>query len=225
MSDDVFVSPSVAQVLLLYDGLVDERAWKRTACAQIERLAERLLDGHRAGLPGAAVELHNWLPAAASRSPQELFNLSASIEDALETVSRAHGFAGWSAAASAGQRSGDALLERAVELLLRGDVSSLAAALASAPDITARRSHYGHGATLLHYLAANGVETYRQRVPRNAATLASLLLRGGANPLATAKMYGAEHTTRALLISSSHPADAGVADEVLAVLDGASRPA
>jgi hypothetical protein len=225
MNDDVFVSEPVSHVLHLYDGLVDEAAWDRTARQQIETLAGRLLHGHHTRLPGAAVELHNWLPGAAGRSTQELFDLSLSIDDALETESRAHGFSGWKAAACEGQRRGDAVLERAVEDLLRGDLSALAAALAGAPDLVARRSHYGHRATLLHYLAANGVETYRQRVPRNALKIALLLLQRGADPLATANMYGANRTTRGMLISSSHPSEAGVTDELLAVLDGAGPAA
>jgi len=223
MSDDVFISEPVAHVLRLYAGLVDERAWVRTAREQIESLAHRLLDGHRTNAPGAAVEFHNWLPKAGSRSPSELFDLPLSIDDALEAVSRAHGFSRWSTAASDGRRRGDPVLERAVEDLLRGDTRALIATLASVPDLVARRSHYGHRATLLHYLASNGVETYRQRVPRNASQLASLLLRRGADPQATANAYGADHTTRELLISSSHPSEAGVALDVLAVLDGTPR--
>jgi hypothetical protein len=225
MSDDVFISEPVSQVLRLYDELVDESAWDRTASEQVERLAARLLQGHRTKLLGAAVELHNWLPNAGSRSTQELFDLSLSIDDALETVSRAHGFSSWRSAASGGRRRGDPAFERTVEDLLVGDIPALARSLERFPDLIVRRSHYGHRATLLHYLAANGVETYRQRVPRNASNIALLLLQRGADPLATANMYGANQTTRDLLISSSHPFGAGVTDEVLAVLDRASGAA
>lgn len=75
MKAGVFVSVPVSQVLRLYAGLVDEHAWTRTACEQLEQLADRLLHGHRDRLPGAAVELHNWLPNAGRRSTQELFDL------------------------------------------------------------------------------------------------------------------------------------------------------
>src|SRR5262249_4652643 len=93
MKASVFVSEPVSQVLRLYDGLVDERAWTRTACEQIAQLADRLLDGHRAKLPGAVVELHNWHPNAGKRSTRELFDLSLSRGDALEPIPRAHWFA------------------------------------------------------------------------------------------------------------------------------------
>lgn len=222
MSGDVFVSEPVSQVLRLYDGLVDETAWDRAASEQIERLAARLLQGHRTKAPGAAVELHNWLRNAGGRSTQELFDLVLSIDDALETVSRAHGFPSWGSTASDGRRRGDPAFERAVEDLLAGDIPALVGSLDRFPDLVVRRSHYGHRATLLHYLAANGVETYRQRVPRSASKIARVLVQRGADPLATANMYGGNRTTKGMLLSSSHPGEAGVTHEVLAVLDGAS---
>jgi hypothetical protein len=225
MKADVFVSEPVSQVLRLYDGLIDEEAWTRTACEQIEQLADRLLDGHRAKLPGAAVELHNWLQNAGKRSTQELFDLSLSRGEAFETVARAHGFASWREAEFAGRKRGDPVFERAIEDLLVGDIPGLVGALDRAPDLIVRRSHYGHRATLLHYLAANGVETYRQRVPLNASTIAAILVERGADVLATASMYGKNQTMRGLLLSSGHPRAAGVTGDVLAVIDGAAGAA
>jgi hypothetical protein len=221
MTEDVFVSEPVAHVLRLYDGLVDERAWERTAREQVGLLAARLLDGHRARHPGAAVELHNWLPRTGAVLTGEPFDRALTRDDALETVSRGHGFAGWAAAQTDGLRGADPEFERAVEDVLRGDVAALGSTLDRTPDLVRRRSHYGHRATLLHYLAANGVETYRQRVPLGASELAALMIERGADPLATATMYGGGRTTRAMLISSSHPAQAGVTGAVLAVLDRA----
>lgn len=225
MKGDVFVSEPVSQVLRLYDGLVDERAWTRTAREQIEQLADRLLEGHGARLPGAAVELHNWLPNAGKRSPEELFELSLSRSEALETVARSHGFANWREVELAEQKRGDPVFERAIEDLLVGDIAGLVSALDRVPDLIVRRSHYGHRATLLHYLAANGVETYRQRVSLNASAVATILVQRGADVLATASMYGKTQTVRGLLLSSGHPRAAGVTNDVLAVIDGAAGAA
>ncbi len=218
MNDDVFISEPVQDVLRLYDGLVDERAWHRTAREQVELLADRLLDGYRAQSPGAIVEIQNWLPKARGVPRDQLCRFSLSPDEARDVVARAHGFSSWSAAASEGHRQGDPVFERAVEEMLRGDINALAESLANTRDLTTRRSHYGHQATLLHYLAANGVETYRQRVPRNAPAVASVLIEYGADRLATANTYGSPHTVQALLMTSSHPALAGVARALLEVL-------
>lgn len=191
--DEVFIPEPVSQVLHLYDGPADESAWHRTAKEQIEKLAARLRQGHRTKVPGAA----------------------------LETVSRAHGFSSWRSVASDGGQ-GDPAFERAVEDLLAGTIPALVGSRERFPDLVVRRSHYGHRARLLHYLAANGVETYRQRVPRSASKIARLLLERGADPLATANMYGGNRTTKGMLISSAHPAAAGLTDAILAVLDGTS---
>ncbi len=220
MTGQVFVSAAVAQVIRLYQGLVDTDAWERPACEQIERLAQRLLDGHRARVEAVVFELASWLPGAAGVPKEELLDRQLTLEEALEVISQSHGFASWQEVDEAGDtRKGDAVFESAVEFLLAGDLKGLGAALDAAPDLVTQRSHYGHRATLFHYLAANGVESYRQRVPLNAAAIAVLLLERGADPDAKANMYGGGQSMRALLVTSSHPAQAGVTAEVVAVLD------
>jgi ankyrin repeat protein len=67
-----------------------------------------------------------------------------------------------------------------------------------------------HGATLLHYIAANGHEGYRQKTPKNAVEIARLLLNAGAEVDATARMYDGDCTTMEMLVSSTPPADAGL---------------
>lgn len=67
-----------------------------------------------------------------------------------------------------------------------------------------------HRATLLHYVAANGVEGYRQRTPPDVVEIAGILLQAGAEPDALADMYGAECTTMTMLVSSRPPANAGL---------------
>jgi ankyrin repeat protein len=98
-----------------------------------------------------------------------------------------------------------------------GDVATLRRLLEADPELARARSARRHHATLLHYIAANGVEDARQRTPPNALEVARLLLDAGAEPDALAHMYDEECTTMAMLVSSSHPAEAGV-QEALAEL-------
>jgi hypothetical protein len=74
---------------------------------------------------------------------------------------------------------------------------------------------------MLHYTAANGVETYRQRTPPNAPAIARLLIARGAEVDALADMYGGRCTTLSMLVSSTPPAVAGM--QVALVVGVAAR--
>ena len=58
--------------------------------------------------------------------------------------------------------------ELAVDAVIDGDEATLRDLLDLAPGLVRERSGAVHGATLLHYVAANGVEDHRQRTPPNA---------------------------------------------------------
>ena len=101
--------------------------------------------------------------------------------------------------------------------MVNGDLAALQDALRRAPRLVSARSNRVccfdppvHRATLLHYVAANGVEAYRQKTPPNAVEVARALLQADAEPDALADMYGGECTTMSMLVSSSHPAKAGL---------------
>jgi ankyrin repeat protein len=100
--------------------------------------------------------------------------------------------------------------ESAVEAVIDGRVDDLAAWIREDPELPTARSTRMHRATLLHYVAANGVEQYRQKSPPNAVEVARLLLQHGAPVDALAHMYGERDTTLLLLVSSTPPSEAGV---------------
>jgi ankyrin repeat protein len=104
-----------------------------------------------------------------------------------------------------------------VEAVIDGDLATLESLLREDGELVRARStrvtHFDppvHRATLLHYVAANGIEGYRQRTPPNAVAVARMLLEAGADVDALADTYGGEHTTMSLLVSSCHPANAGL---------------
>lgn len=117
------------------------------------------------------------------------------------------------------------MFERAADAVVDGDLITLAALLAEDPALVTARSQRVtdgkppvHRATLLHYVAANGVEDERQRSPHNAADVARLLLSAGAGVDALADMYDGQCTTMSMLVSSTPPAQAGVQVALLNVL-------
>jgi ankyrin repeat protein len=103
-----------------------------------------------------------------------------------------------------------ARFETAVEAVVSGDAGTLRGMLDQSPDLVSARSTRRHHATLLHYIAANGVEGFRQKTPPNAVEIATLLLDAGAEADSLADMYDAKCTTMSMLVSSSHPHAAGL---------------
>jgi ankyrin repeat protein len=107
--------------------------------------------------------------------------------------------------------------DAAVQAIIHGDAATLRTLLARHPELIAARSQPG-GPTLLHYIAANGVPDELQKSPPNAPEIARILLEAGAEPDALAEMYGGEQTTMNMLVSSCHPAEAGVQVALVDVL-------
>lgn len=155
---------------------------------------------------------------------------SLDMEDARLAVARAYTFRDWAAleqlvtgvhTAASPVRA----FEFAAEAVVDGDFTALCTMLEQHPWLAHARSTRitcldppQHGATLLHYLSANGVESHRQRSPANAVAVARLLLEAGAEPDALASMYGGECTTLSMLVSSTPPAEAGVQVPLLHIL-------
>ena len=209
--------------------------------AEYEAQAAMLREGHRAGVPEALALLHQlhpqfvhpertWVPLPLE--PGQIRDAPLTLDDMQLVVARAYGFRDWHSLrtlVTAVHTDGSPVraFELAVEAVVDGDVEALDAMLRAHPELVHARSTRVtcnepavHGATLLHYLAANGVENHRQRSPANAVQVAHLLLARGADPNALAHLYGGECHVLGLLVSSSHPAEAGVQVPLLhALLD------
>ena len=173
-----------------------------------------------AGNIRAYVELANWNPALVGLRPEQLWERRLDRSDVVLAVARARGYEDIEQVVS-DEVVPSAAYETAVDTMLAGDLDGLRARLDDDPNLTAQISHWPHRATLLHYAAANGVEIHRQVVPRNLPTIVALLVDRAADVNASAHAYGSEVTTLGLLLSSSHPHDAGVTAEVAALLRAA----
>src|SRR5688572_2560668 len=146
------------------------------------------------------------------KSPRPL-----ALADAQFLIARAHGFESWPAFAAAVEPPVETDLvrrefEAAADAVVNGDLATLQSLVRRNPDLVKARSSRLHGATLLHYVAANGVEDFRQKTPPNALAVARLLLEAGAEVDGLADTYGGGkyQTTMNLLVSSTHPAEVGL---------------
>ena len=138
-------------------------------------------------------------------------------------IARIHGFESWPKFARHVEdlshlHSPDAAFESAVEAIVSGDLGALERLLSSDPSLVRARSAREHRATLLHYIAANGTEGYRQKTPNNVVQITRLLLQAGAEVDATAHVYGGEASALQLIATSLHPEQAGVQQELLELL-------
>lgn len=139
------------------------------------------------------------------------------LADAQFLIARAHSFQDWHEFANhveqVSRKDADAhQFEAGADAVVNGDLSTLMSLVRQNPDLIRARSAREHRATLLHYVAANGIEDFRQRTPLNAVAIARFLLEAGAEVDALANTYGGgkAQTTMNLLVSSTHPAEAGL---------------
>lgn len=149
---------------------------------------------------------------------------SFTLADAQHLIAQAHSYENWPdfAREIEGLRSdaGKSDFELAADAIVNGDLVRLNELLEKHPGLVREHSGRKHHATLLHYVAANGVEDFRQKTPPNAVEIAQRLIGAGADVNALADTYGGDlyQTTMNLLVSSTHPADAGLQSALVEVL-------
>ncbi len=147
-----------------------------------------MLDAHRAADPAAVDFFHRhhprflddkikWLPKFIADF--EIRDASISPDDARLAVARYYDFLDWPALVAyldATSRDDPIFeFESAIEAVVGGNLAALKDALRRDSALVHTRSNRVccfdppvHGATLLHYVAANGVERHRQKTPPNA---------------------------------------------------------
>lgn len=217
MTGEIYISAQVAEVRALYAPLARFAGRGQTVRDQLAAQAERLLAAWSAGDAAARFQISNWHPdhigpAAEARLPDAF-----TLEDARLTLAREHGYRDWAQVEAEGGAVPHAAFEDAVDAALDGDLAELEARLDADPELVARRSTYAHRAGLIHYMAANGVETYRQVTPLNADRVLSAIVERGADVNAEAAMYGGIRPLE-LLLTSGHPHEAGLTGRMAAIL-------
>ncbi|HEY1677148.1 MAG TPA: ankyrin repeat domain-containing protein [Candidatus Sulfotelmatobacter sp.] len=175
-----------------------------------ESQASLLRDGH------VVAQLENFIRTQAKHS-------KISLAGAQFILARANGFESWRRFAEhiAALKSADSeasAFELAADAIVGGDLLRLKTLLHENPGLIRVRSTREHRGTLLIYVAANGVENYRQRTPKNIVAITQLLVAAGADVNAAANVYGGHSTTLGLAATSVHPERAGVQEALLDLL-------
>jgi ankyrin repeat protein len=218
--------PNVEQYRKLAKDLV--KACRSSDATAIRAWAIRWID-RLATLQSRPKTLHTAddLGAAAGRvetfARQQFIGSRCSLTTAHFVIARAHGFASWPKFAShlkslQDKTSTVAAFEAAALAVVSGDTKALKRLLRAHPRLVHARSTREHGATLLHYVSANGVEGYRQLSPTNSGDIAEMLIEAGADVNATTDVYQGKCTALGLVATSSPPSAAGVQRAVIDVL-------
>ena len=133
---------------------------------------------------GTPVEIEEWVAGIAAFAKRRMIDggRESKLADAQFVIARSHGFESWPKfiamlQAMARRDSIDGHFEAAVDAMVAGELQTLRRLLNENPSLLHQRSMREHGATLLHYIAANGVEGYRQKTPANAMEIAGELLK------------------------------------------------
>ena len=131
------------------------------------------------------------------------------LSDAQAMLASSHGFDSWKRFSKhldglTKKNSPIARFETAADAIIKGDIKTLKRLLRDDPKLVLARSTREHGAMLLHYVSANGVEGYRQQTPTNIVEITELLLNAGAEVDAEADVYGGGATTLGLVATRNH---------------------
>jgi ankyrin repeat protein len=179
-----------------------------------EHQATALLDSLKAGDVDSAWRFKWQHPAFRGHDASDVRSATLDISDARLVIAREHAFETWEDltefVCAVEAKEPLVRFETAADSVISGDLPALRTILREYPELVKERSVRSHHATLLHYIAANGVEGVRQTTPANAVDVARALLDAGAEVDALADMYDAPSTTLSMLVSSSPPAEAGL---------------
>lgn len=217
----IYIDPEILALRELHSDLLARDYLSLNIRDRLASQARTIFEGHKRGNHAVAFHLGSWCQGFIGADSEQIMASSLSLDQAQQTIAMEHGYADWSEVEALSDTLMNQEFEKTVDVVLHGDIDQLQDRLDANSELVDQRSQYGHRATLLHYLGANGVESYRQITPLNAPDVAQCLIRAGADVNANAEMYGGGSSALALVLSSAHPHNAGVAIAIAEVLKGA----
>ena len=214
---DFYIDKQIQAIRLLHRDILSREFSGLSIFELLNTQSHTLLQAHKDGKAECLFHLACWSPDHIGSPAEEILGNPITIEQARTSMAREYGYSNWSDVEMKGNVLLDSDFESAVEHVVHGQLAELKVLLSSRPELARQQSQFGHKATLLHYIGANGVETQRQVTPYNAVEIAQCLIDAGADVNAIANMYGGA-TVIGLVESSAHPANAGVTESLVSML-------
>ena len=182
---------------------------------QTRKQAKDLLKSFKAGDPKTLDHIRWDHPRFKGLTDEQIKARPFALADAQLVIARLHSFESWPRLLEhinrLEQKDPEVMrFENAADAIVTGDIPTLRKMLQEHPELVHARSTRHQHAPLLHYIAANGIEGYRQKSPPNAVEVAKLLLDAGAEVDAVSDAYGGGSTALGLVATSTPPRIAGV---------------
>ena len=169
------------------------------------------------GYPPSIIELKNWHPECINKDYKYIMSLELTQSDIQLCQACQFGYRNWHEVIMK-DRPINHVFEQAIDYMIEGKLIKLKYLLTTNPDLLTAQSAFQHKAGLLHYLAANGVETHRQITPYNAVEIARYLLQNGAAYEHQHNIYGGTCSVIDLILTSAHPREAGVSEDLITLM-------
>ena len=189
---------------------------------QLRLQARELLRAHRDGESDALERIEQHHPRLSGSTAEKIVGHPLVLADAQLVIARENGFPSWTKLKQHTEATRKELtpFDQAVQSIIHRNAVTLRHLLSQEPELIRVRSASSHRSALLHYVAANGVESELQESPPNAVEVAQILLDAGAEVDATAEFYGGgpQQTTMNALVTSVWPYLAGVQVDLVNVL-------
>ena len=212
----MYVHEQIEHLYQYYLDIIQDNSIK-TVHDQLLRFAQKLLVAYQNHNPLAVLEISNYHPNYIGIQSLEEIDRRLNIEDIQYTIARAYHFEDWDEVARS-EAELNRSFEAAVDDVIFGRKQPLKTKMTADPNLLQRRSQYGHHAGLIHYVSANGIEIWRQRVPHNILEIAKMLLDAGADPYLYSDLYGGTMGVLGLVETSAHPFNAGISDQLIKLL-------
>lgn len=215
---EVYAGPKVEALIAFYKPILDVKLNFNSIIEQIDAFGHHAYSLFQAGDHRSIIEFNNYNPKYIGKSNEENIRSNPEKEDFLETTANCFSYKNYVQAKQDGNIPIDAPFEKAVDLLLAGDLGGLEHQIDADPTLITRNSQYAHKSGLIHYIGSNGVEFWRQIVPNNLVEILELLLNKGADPNMWNNIYGSPSTLKGLIETSVHPHKAGLTKKLLELL-------
>ncbi|MGB5554127.1 MAG: hypothetical protein WBM83_05655 [Flavobacteriaceae bacterium] len=209
----IYKTELVQEIGAFYGALLTDYDRFSTIKDHLSALASRMWEGVQAENKAVLSEIANYHWDHLGKSATTLKKAALTEADCQKAIANEYGFRRWTEVQHV-TIPYNIPFENLVDAMLTGDLEQVKSTLSENKDLVNIKSNYGHRATLLHYAASNGVELWRQKVPMNLPVILKYLSDQGINKKAKMKVYNGEYTATELLLSSAHPFEAGLIDEL-----------